>query len=113
MKAYSIEFYKSGILTKKWRWRVTADNGRIIGASSQGYYNLEDCKENVKTLANSLGAYNEIDMVSFGKYLLSGERKNLILSVRDDKELPTDVLSQVYHADLENWKETFYKKGVD
>ncbi|KQV31798.1 hypothetical protein ASC97_19150 [Rhizobium sp. Root1203] len=29
-----------------WRWRRTASNGRIVGASSQGYSNRGDCVDN-------------------------------------------------------------------
>jgi len=35
------EFYQDG--AKEWRWRRTASNGRIVGASSQGYVNKADC----------------------------------------------------------------------
>lgn len=49
-----LEFYKSGLL-RKWRWRITAGNGKIIGASSQGYYNLPECEYNAKSVAFSIG----------------------------------------------------------
>lgn len=29
-----------------WRWRRRASNGRIVGASSQGYVNKSDCIAN-------------------------------------------------------------------
>ncbi len=29
-----------------WRWRRTASNGRIVGASTQGYSNKSDCVDN-------------------------------------------------------------------
>lgn len=31
-----------------WRWRRTAANGRIVGASSQGYTNRSDCVANAQ-----------------------------------------------------------------
>lgn len=40
------EFYKDN--GNEWRWRRTASNGRIVGASSQGYVNKADCIENAK-----------------------------------------------------------------
>jgi len=40
------EFYKDN--SKEWRWRRTANNGRIVGASSQGYVNRLDCVDNAK-----------------------------------------------------------------
>lgn len=32
----------------EWRWRRTASNGRIVGASSQGYKNRSDCVDNAR-----------------------------------------------------------------
>ena len=31
-----------------WRWRRTASNGRIVGASTQGYSNRQDCIDNAR-----------------------------------------------------------------
>jgi uncharacterized protein YegP (UPF0339 family) len=32
----------------KWRWRRTADNGRIVGASTESYSNRSDCVANAR-----------------------------------------------------------------
>lgn len=32
----------------KWRWKRTAKNGSIVGASTQGYVNKSDCIDNAK-----------------------------------------------------------------
>ncbi|RVU31878.1 DUF1508 domain-containing protein [Rheinheimera riviphila] len=40
------DFYQDG--AKEWRWRRTASNGRIVGASSQGYVNKADCIDNAR-----------------------------------------------------------------
>ncbi|EPT3118818.1 YegP family protein [Pseudomonas aeruginosa] len=32
----------------EWRWTRTASNGRIVGASSQGYVNRVDCVSNAQ-----------------------------------------------------------------
>ncbi len=32
----------------EWRWRRTASNGRIVGASTQGYKNRADCIANAQ-----------------------------------------------------------------
>lgn len=32
----------------KWRWRRTAKNGRIVGASTQGYADKFECIENAE-----------------------------------------------------------------
>lgn len=40
------EFYEDN--KGEWRWRHTADNGNIIGASSEGYDKKPDCVANAK-----------------------------------------------------------------
>ena len=40
------EFYKDK--KGEWRWRRTATNGRIVGASSEGYINRVDCVANAE-----------------------------------------------------------------
>jgi len=56
--------------------------------------------------------YNEKDLVSFGNYLLSDERKQCKINSRDEmirqgmkNPLPLeDMMKMVTHADVENWK---------
>lgn len=40
------ETYKDA--SNEWRWRRTSTNGRIVGASTQGYVNKSDCVENAR-----------------------------------------------------------------
>ena len=40
------EIYKDG--AGEWRWRRTAPNGNIVGASSEGYKNKSDCIANAQ-----------------------------------------------------------------
>ena len=40
------EFYVDS--NGKWRWRHTAENGRIVAASTQGYENRIDCVTNAR-----------------------------------------------------------------
>ena len=40
------EFYRDP--SGDWRWRRTAPNGRIVGASTQGYVNKQDCIDNAR-----------------------------------------------------------------
>jgi uncharacterized protein YegP (UPF0339 family) len=40
------EIYKDA--SGYWRWRRTALNGRIVGASSEGYINKSDCIANAR-----------------------------------------------------------------
>lgn len=40
------DFYKDA--SEKWRWTRTSSNGRIVGASSQGYANRSDCEDNAR-----------------------------------------------------------------
>lgn len=32
----------------RWRWRRTASNGEIVGASTEGYANKSDCLANAR-----------------------------------------------------------------
>ena len=38
----------------KFRWRVVAENGKIVGSSSQGFANRKLCKENIALVAEAL-----------------------------------------------------------
>lgn len=40
------EFYQDN--RNEWRWRRTAPNGKIVGASTEGYKNRSDCMTNAK-----------------------------------------------------------------
>ena len=40
------EFYKD--TTGKWRWRRIAPNGKVVGASTEGYVNKSDCESNAR-----------------------------------------------------------------
>jgi len=46
------EYYKDA--AGKWRWRATADNGRIVGSSSQGFASKERAADNVVILQEML-----------------------------------------------------------
>lgn len=50
--------------------------------------------------------YEEKDLVTFGEYLLSKKRNDLIASNWKDGDSVSlaERQSQIYHADLENWK---------
>jgi len=48
----NIEYYKDS--AGEWRWRVTASNGEIIGASSEGYVRKIDAVKNVAALRGAL-----------------------------------------------------------
>lgn len=48
--------------------------------------------------------YNRKDLISFGKYLLSKERTDLIVQSTPEGLDVNDRLKEVYHADIENWK---------
>jgi len=40
--------------TKQWRWQVKAANGKIIGASTESYFNRGDCLQNAINLELAL-----------------------------------------------------------
>lgn len=51
--------------------------------------------------------YTEADLVSFGNYMVSEERRDLYATHPDyaNIEMLVERLSQVHHADIENWKD--------
>lgn len=58
-KTHPVEIYKTRRwnLKTEWRWRIKADNGRIIGASSEGYRNKQDLINNMISIVGSLRYY--------------------------------------------------------
>ena len=46
------EIYKDN--AGHWRWRRTASNGNIVGASTEGYVNKSDCIANAKRNGNDM-----------------------------------------------------------
>ncbi|MFH0702384.1 MAG: DUF1508 domain-containing protein [bacterium] len=52
------EYYKSS--NNEYRWRVSASNGKIIGAASEGYWNKSDCENNAKRILNSTLLVNPV-----------------------------------------------------
>lgn len=55
-KTHDVQIYKTRRwnLKTEWRWRIKADNGRIIGASSEGYRNKQDMIYNMISVLGSL-----------------------------------------------------------
>lgn len=51
MNTYEVKFYKRLF---QWRWKVVSRNGRIIGASTESFWNKGDCEYNARLLSNSL-----------------------------------------------------------
>lgn len=58
-KTHDVQIYKKRRwnLKTEWRWRIKADNGRIIGASSEGYRNKQDMIYNMISVLGSLRYY--------------------------------------------------------
>ena len=56
--------------------------------------------------------FNKKDLVSFGEYLLSDERKEKIINHPEASKMPPveERLKQVHHADLCNWFDKVGKK---
>lgn len=52
-----IELYQEAF-SKDWRWRITASNGNIIGASSEGYKNKSECLANLRSVGKAALDYN-------------------------------------------------------
>ncbi len=50
----SFEIYQSP--NKEYRWRITSNNNRIVGASSEGFINRQDCVNNAGLVRDALVA---------------------------------------------------------
>lgn len=46
----SVEIYKDK--KGEWRWRITASNGDIVGASTEGYKTKTACEKNLFLITN-------------------------------------------------------------
>jgi hypothetical protein len=59
--------------------------------------------------------FNKKDMLSFGEYLLSDERKQSIIDHPNASMMPPveERLKMVHHADFENWLDSIGKKIPD
>lgn len=40
------ELYKDS--QEQWRWRLKANNHRVVAVSGEGYHNLRDCKRGIE-----------------------------------------------------------------
>ena len=49
------ELYKHW-LTRQWRWRLRAANGRIIADSGESYHNVNDCINGIALVKKASGA---------------------------------------------------------
>ena len=48
----TLTFYKDK--ADKYRWRIVADNGRVVGSSSQGFASKQMACENADLVKNAL-----------------------------------------------------------
>lgn len=57
--AHPVEVYKTTTwyLKTEWRWRIKANNGKIVASSSEGYRNKQDLITNMASIVGSLGEY--------------------------------------------------------
>lgn len=54
--SHPVEFYKT-FWKQEWRWRIKANNGKIIASASEGYNNKQDCIYNSKSTAASINKH--------------------------------------------------------
>lgn len=73
MSGMKVEFYKSGIFRKGWRWRITAANNKIIAASTESYKNKSSCEDNLNVIYHQLRSYynphrvlEEVEKITLG-----------------------------------------------
>jgi len=65
MKTTIVELYKS---KGQWRWRMTdARNGKIIGASSEGYKRKVDAVKNLNRVGHARALCCDAELLQDGK----------------------------------------------
>ena len=77
--AHPLEVYSkiTWTLKKEWRWRITANNGKVIAASSEGYRNREDLINNMASTSVSLGEFitEEAGGINYSHAMLTFNKK--------------------------------------
>ena len=58
MVAYKLEF-KQHPISRQWRWKIKADNGKIIAASSESFLRKKGCQDNAKLTGKSITKHFE------------------------------------------------------
>jgi uncharacterized protein len=48
-------FYVHKDVSKQWRWRFVATNGKTIAVSSESYHNLTDCEQSIQLVKTQAG----------------------------------------------------------
>lgn len=89
MNKYQFSFYEDN--AGEWRWRRTASNGEIVGASTEGYKNLHDCERNASlhgwgSSQQSFPTQNEVILSKDNARRMKGFLRSLLESdvVKDD-----------------------------
>ena len=62
----------SGISSGQYRWRLRADNGKIIANSGEGYHNKADCIHGINLVASSNGTVIEDQTAKLPLWMLNG-----------------------------------------
>ena len=52
-----LKFYQDK--KKRWRWKITASNGKIVGASSQSFCSIYEAEQNYKRLKAYIKQFNK------------------------------------------------------
>ena len=55
-----LEIYQDS--KNEWRWNIKV-NGEIIGASSEGYINRQDCVDNIKNIKKRIEYLERNDLI--------------------------------------------------
>lgn len=53
-KGKTLKFKFEILFSNEYRWRITASNGDIIAASTEGYSSRKMCIENLETIGNCI-----------------------------------------------------------
>lgn len=56
---YTVKFYRT-FWKKEWRWRIKANNNKIIASSTEGFKNLTDAKYNLQLTGDAIQGWQRI-----------------------------------------------------
>ena len=101
------EFYED--VQNKWRWRRTAPNGNIVGASTEGYTNRADCEGNARRNGWTEDVLSQQGIDNMAQKELNKEQKELNREQKELNEEQKEIRSKAYAL----YKERGFKDGND
>lgn len=127
-----VKYYKSGFIYKKWRWTVKANNGEIIGASSQGFSSKQMAENNFRLLGEAMlvhetnendvingGTIDETNIEGFDEFITSNngiedlmiECQSMTMNCSVTYQAINDYSVEIYRGYVKNYEKLFHSDG--